>query len=51
MKSTRAGKQAFLVIKVLPHNTKIKTFIRDFEPIIALGRGPGMTDSGLIMMV
>ncbi|MCW8958605.1 MAG: U32 family peptidase, partial [Gammaproteobacteria bacterium] len=32
-----AGKQFFLASNVLPHNAKVKTFLRDVEPIIELG--------------
>ncbi len=47
-----AGKQFFLATNVLPHNAKIKTFIRDIEPIVALGPDALiMADPGLIMMV
>lgn len=47
-----AGKQFFLATNVLPHNTKIKTFIRDIEPIVALGPDALiMADPGLIMLV
>ena len=47
-----AGKQFFLATNVLPHNAKIKTFINDIEPIVALGPDALiMADPGLIMMV
>ncbi len=47
-----AGKQFFLATNVLPHNAKVKTFIRDIEPIVALGPDALiMADPGLIMMV
>ncbi len=47
-----AGKQFFLATNVLPHNTKVKTFIRDIEPIVALGPDALiMADPGLIMLV
>jgi putative protease len=47
-----AGKQFFLATNVLPHNTKVKTFLRDIEPIVALGPDALiMADPGLIMMV
>ena len=47
-----AGKQFFLATNVLPHNAKIKTFIRDIEPIVALGPDALiMADPGLIMLV
>lgn len=47
-----AGKQFFLATNVLPHNSKVKTFIQDIEPIVALGPDALiMADPGLIMMV
>jgi putative protease len=47
-----AGKQFFLATNVLPHNAKVKTFLRDIEPIVALGPDALiMADPGLIMMV
>ena len=47
-----AGKQFFLASNVLPHNAKVKTFLRDVEPIIELKPDALiMADPGLIMMV
>lgn len=47
-----AGRQFFLASNVLPHNAKVKTFLRDVEPIIELGPDALiMADPGLIMMV
>jgi len=47
-----AGKQFFLATNVLPHNAKIKTFIRDIAPIIELSPDALiMADPGLIMLV
>ncbi len=47
-----AGKQFFLATNVLPHNSKVKTVLRDIEPIIELGPDALiMADPGLIMMV
>jgi len=47
-----AGKQFFLATNVLPHNAKVKTFIHDIEPIVALGPDALiMADPGLIMLV
>ncbi len=47
-----AGKQFFLATNVLPHNAKVKTFLRDIEPIVELGPDALiMADPGLIMMV
>jgi len=45
------GKKFFLAANVIPHNAKIKTFIKDIEPIIAMGPDALiMADPGLIMM-
>jgi putative protease len=46
------GKQFFLASNVLPHNSKIKTFMDDMEPVIDLGPDALiMADPGLIMLV
>ncbi len=46
------GKQFFLASNVIPHNSKIKTYLADIEPIIALKPDALiMADPGLIMMV
>jgi putative protease len=42
----------YLACNVMPHNAKLKTFVRDLEPVI--GMGPDaliMSDPGLILMV
>ena len=45
------GKKFFLAANVIPHNAKIKTFIKDIEPVIAMGPDALiMADPGLIMM-
>lgn len=45
------GKAFFLATNVLPHNRKVKTFIRDLESIVAMGPDALiMADPGLIMM-
>jgi len=45
------GKKFFLAANVIPHNAKIKTFIKDIEPIIAMGPDALiMADPGLIML-
>lgn len=45
------GKKFFLATNVIPHNAKIKTFIKDIEPVIAMGPDALiMADPGLIMM-
>ncbi|MET0027757.1 MAG: tRNA 5-hydroxyuridine modification protein YegQ [Candidatus Thiodiazotropha sp.] len=45
-------RQFYLACNVMPHNAKLKTFIRDLEPIIAMGPDALiMSDPGLILMV
>jgi len=47
-----SGKLFFLASNIAPHNSKLKTYIRDLEPVI--GMRPDaliMSDPGLIMMV
>lgn len=47
-----SGKKFFVAANVLPHTAKIKTFMQDMEPIIALNPDALiMADPGLIMMV
>lgn len=47
----RLGKKFFLATNVIPHNAKIKTFIKDMEPIVAMKPDALiMADPGLIMM-
>ncbi len=47
-----AGKQFFLAGNVLPHNAKVKTFLRDIAPVVELGPDALiMADPGLIMLV
>jgi len=47
-----AGKLFFLASNIAPHNSKLKTYIRDLEPIIDMGPDALiMSDPGLIMMV
>ena len=47
-----AGKAFFLASNVLPHNSKVKTFLGDMEPVIALQPDALiMADPGLIMLV
>ena len=46
------GKKFFLTSNLMPHNSKIKTYIKDLEPIINMGPDALiMADPGLIMMV
>ena len=46
------GKKFFLATNVIPHNAKVKTFMADIEPIIAMKPDALiMADPGLIMLV
>jgi putative protease len=46
------GKAFFMAANALPHNNKVKTFIADMTPLIALGPDALiMADPGLIMLV
>ncbi len=46
------GKKLFVTSNLLPHNDKVRTYLRDIEPIIAMQPdGLIMADPGLIMMV
>ncbi len=48
----RRGKKFFLTVNTMPHNSKVKTFIDDLAPVIALQPDALiMADPGLIMMV
>jgi len=48
----RLGKKFFIASNLIPHNSKIKTYLKDMEPVIALGPDALiMADPGLIMMV
>ena len=45
-------RQFYLACNVMPHNAKLKTFIKDLEPIIDMGPDALiMSDPGLILMV
>ncbi|MFO1419294.1 MAG: tRNA 5-hydroxyuridine modification protein YegQ [Methylotetracoccus sp.] len=47
----RLGKKFFLASNVLPHNSKVRTFLKDIEPIVSMGPDALiMADPGLIMM-
>ncbi|QXP83696.1 tRNA 5-hydroxyuridine modification protein YegQ [Methylococcus sp. Mc7] len=47
----RLGKKFYLAANVLPHNAKIKTFIKDMAPVVAMGPDALiMADPGLILM-
>ena len=46
------GKQFYLASNVSPHNNKVKTYLRDLEPVIAMRPDALiMSDPGLIMLV
>ena len=48
----RLGKQFFVTCNIMAHNAKLKTFLKDIEPIIAMGPDALiMADPGLIMLV
>ncbi|QYX63751.1 tRNA 5-hydroxyuridine modification protein YegQ [Shewanella putrefaciens] len=46
------GKKLYVVSNIAPHNAKLKTYIKDMEPIVAMKPDALiMSDPGLIMMV
>ncbi|MBP1395077.1 tRNA 5-hydroxyuridine modification protein YegQ, partial [Yersinia pestis subsp. pestis] len=46
------GKRFYVVVNIAPHNSKLKTFLRDLKPVIEMGPDALiMSDPGLIMMV
>ena len=46
------GKKFFLATNVIPHNSKVKTFIKDIKPIVEMQPDAMiMADPGLIMLV
>ncbi|QDE32146.1 tRNA 5-hydroxyuridine modification protein YegQ [Shewanella polaris] len=46
------GKKLYVVSNIAPHNAKLKTYIKDMEPVIAMKPDAViMSDPGLIMMV
>ncbi|MBW4934327.1 prephenate-dependent tRNA uridine(34) hydroxylase TrhP [Marinobacter sp. F4206] len=46
------GKQFYLVSNIAPHNDKVRTYLRDLEPVLALKPDALiMSDPGLIMLV
>ncbi|MDG6894672.1 tRNA 5-hydroxyuridine modification protein YegQ [Volucribacter amazonae] len=46
------GKKFYVVINIAPHNSKLKSFIKDLEPIVAMQPDAFiMSDPGLIMLV
>ncbi|MBA0921866.1 MAG: tRNA 5-hydroxyuridine modification protein YegQ [Nitrosospira sp.] len=47
-----AGKRFFVASNIVPHNAKVKTYMKDMEPVISLRPDALiMADPGLIMMV
>lgn len=48
----KLGKKFYVVSNIAPHNSKIETYIKDIEPVIAMKPDAIiMSDPGLIMMV
>ncbi|MBE7375241.1 prephenate-dependent tRNA uridine(34) hydroxylase TrhP [Pseudomonas lopnurensis] len=46
------GKRFYVVVNIAPHNAKLKTFIKDLAPVVAMGPDALiMSDPGLIMLV
>lgn len=46
------GKKFYVVVNIAPHNSKLKTFIKDLKPVVDMGPDALiMSDPGLIMMV
>lgn len=46
------GKKFYLATNVIPHNSKVKTFVKDIEPVIAMRPDALiMADPGLILLV
>ncbi len=46
------GKKFYVVVNIAPHNSKLKTFIKDLEPVVAMKPDALiMSDAGLIMLV
>ena len=46
------GKRFYVEVNIAPHNAKLKTFLKDLEPVIAMGPDALiMSDPGLIMLV
>lgn len=47
-----AGKSFYLVSNIYPHNAKVRTYLADMEPVVALGPDALiMADPGLMMVV
>ena len=46
------GKKFYVVVNIAPHNSKLKTFIKDLKPVVEMGPDALiMSDAGLIMLV
>lgn len=46
------GKRFYVVVNIAPHNAKLKTFLKDIEPVIAMSPDALIiSDPGLIMLV
>ena len=46
------GKRFYVVVNIAPHNAKLRTFLKDLAPVIAMGPDALiMSDPGLIMLV
>lgn len=46
------GKRFYVVVNIAPHNAKLRTFLKDLEPVVAMGPDALiMSDPGLIMLV
>lgn len=46
------GKRFYVVVNIAPHNAKLRTFLKDLEPVIDMGPDALiMSDPGLIMLV
>ena len=46
------GKKLYVATNIAPHNAKIKTFIKDMEPVVEMGPDALiMSDPGLMMLI
>ena len=46
------GKRFYVVVNIAPHNAKLRTFLKDLEPVVAMNPDALiMSDPGLIMLV
>ena len=52
MKPIPLAKKFYVVVNIAPHNSKLKTFIKDLQPVIDMKPDALiMSDPGLIMLV